>query len=78
MRPKRITYEVRDEAPAPGEGDVLDSSRSCYLVIKSRAINTRDGARRFALDVVRIGDAGKKHDGNRYTLSWDKRSRRHG
>lgn len=75
MRPKRITYEVRDDSAAPDAGDVLDSSRSCYLVVKARAIQSRDGARRFALDVIRIGDAGADHEGRRYTLFWNKRKR---
>lgn len=76
MTPRRITYELRDDSPAPEAGDVLDSTRSCYVVLKSRAIRTRDGARRFALEVIRIGDAGADHRGRRYYLRWNKRGKR--
>ncbi len=78
MTPKRITYEVRDGGPGPAAGDVLYSTRSAYLVIASRAVSTRDGARRFVLSVLRFDHdavpAGEQA-GRTFTLTWNRRDR---
>ncbi len=78
MTPKRITYTQDDDGcPDIQAGNILRSSRSMYVVLTARRINTRDGARRFALGVERIGDATPLAPSDYvFALVWHKRGRR--
>ncbi len=78
MTPRRITYEVRDGGPAPDVGDVLESTRSLYFVTESRAVSTRDGARRFSLVVIRypLEERDTRSYSRWFSLKWDKRTRK--
>lgn len=75
MTPKRITLSMDHGDPAePDVGTMLRSTRSLYLVVSSRRMNTRDGARRYALGVININEA---PDGAQvFWFRWNRRKKR--
>ncbi len=78
MTPKRITYrmDVNDPAPGPDVGDVLLSSRSAYVVVTARLVRSRKpGVRAYALGVHRYSKYDCYPIGRRtFKLVWDSRA----
>ena len=75
MTPKRMTLTVLDGTTRDmQEGDFIRSTRSKYVVVTSRKVNTRDGAIRWALGVVNVDEI---PDGVFvWWMRWDSRRRK--
>lgn len=78
MTPRRLTYTIDNaDQPDPRVGDVLKSVRSFYLVVDARKVKTRDGARRFALGVLRFDEMPETYGEARlFGLRWFPRRRK--